>query len=82
MIYGYEERSKSFLVKKTAKNATIKLRFDIVIDVSTTKVDQRDAQAAMGEKKTHNQKIDALIAEKEDEALKGKSVAALKKMRM
>lgn len=72
---------KSFLVAKTSKNKTIKLRFDIVLDILNTKVEQRDALVQARDIKEHNAKIDTLIAEKEDDELKGKSINALKKLR-
>jgi len=72
--------TKSFLAKKTAKNKLTKLKFDIVIDILNTKVEAAEALSSAHENKAHNEKIERLIADKEDESLKGKSVAELKKM--
>lgn len=71
---------KSFVVKSSAKDKIAKLKFDVVLDVLTTKVEEADALREAKEVKEHNEKILNLIAEKQDESLKNKSVAELKKM--
>jgi hypothetical protein len=71
---------KSFLVKKSEKDKLAKLRFDIVLDILTTKADEARALAEAREIKEHNQKILSLIAEKTDESLKGKSIKQLEAM--
>jgi len=73
-------KSKSFLDKKTDKDKIIKLRFDIVLDILNTKVEEKDAAKKEAEDKEHNQKILSIIKEKQDEALKGKSIKELEKM--
>lgn len=73
-------KSKSFLDKKTEKDKIIKLRFDIALDVLNTKVDEKEAAKKEAEDKEHNQKILSIIKEKQDEALKGKSIKELEKM--
>ncbi len=75
-----ESGKKSFLVAKSVKDKTAKLRFDIVLDVLTTKVEDAQVLTDALEIKEHNKKIIALIAEKQDESLKGKSIAQLEKM--
>lgn len=75
-----ESGKKSFLVKSSAKDKTAKLKFDIVLDVLSTKVDEKNAASEAAEVKEHNKKILTLIAEKQDESLKGKSIAQLEKM--
>lgn len=70
---------KSFLVKTTTKNKTAKLKFDIVLDVLNTKKDEAEAAQTAREDKAHNDKIYGLIAEKQDETLKSKSVKELEK---
>lgn len=72
-----ESGKKSFLVTKSVKDKTAKLRFDVVLDVLTTKVEEAQAVAEAKEIKTHNEKIITLIAEKQDESLKGKSIKQL-----
>lgn len=71
---------KSFVRKTSPKDKTAKLRFDVVLDVLTTKVDEQEAAKAKAEAKAHNNKILTLIAEKQDESLKGKSIKALEAM--
>jgi hypothetical protein len=73
-------KGKSFLDKKTEKDKTIKLKFDIALDILNTKVEEREAERKEAENKEHNQKILALIKEKQDDELKGKSVKELEKM--
>lgn len=75
-----ESGKKSFLVAKSVKDKTAKLRFDIVIDVLTTKVEEADAARIKAEDKEHNEKIIGLIQDKKDESLKGKSIKELEKM--
>lgn len=75
-----ESGKKSFLIKKSSKDKTIKLRFDIVLDVLTTKLEEAEAAKEVKETKEHNQKILGLIAEKKDGELKGKSVKQLEAM--
>jgi hypothetical protein len=71
---------KSFLVKTSVKDKTAKLRFDVVLDILNTKVDEAQALSDAKEIKEHNNKILNLIADKKDESLKGKSIKELEKM--
>lgn len=71
---------KSFLTKISIKDKTAKLRFDIVLDVLNTRVEEEQAAAEALEVKEHNKKIIGLIAEKQDESLKGKSIKQLEAM--
>jgi len=75
-----ESGKKSFLTKSSAKDKTTKLKFDIVLEVLNSKFEESEAIKEAKEIKEHNQKILELIAEKQDEALKGKSVKELEKM--
>lgn len=78
---SYEEsKGKSFLTKRTVKDAAIKLQFDVVLDVLQTKVVEQEAETERRETKEHNQKILALMVEKKDEELKGKSFKQLEAM--
>jgi len=72
---------KSFLIKKTVKNKTFKLKFDIVLDVLNTKIEERDNLLSARANKEHNAKIDELIAEKQDANLKGKTIKQLENMK-
>lgn len=71
---------KSFLVKRSVKDKTIKLKFDIVLDILNTLVAEKEAAAEALEVKEHNKKIIQLISEKKDESLKGKSIKQLEAM--
>lgn len=72
-----ESGKKSFLVKTSVKDKTAKLRFDVVLDVLNTKVEEAQIAAEAAEIKEHNKKIIGLIAEKQDESLKGLSIKQL-----
>ena len=78
---AYENsKGKSFLTKRTTKDATIKLQFDVVLDILQTKVEESELLREAKENKEHNEKILNLISEKKDEELKGKSLKELQKM--
>ncbi len=71
---------KSFLTKVSVKDKTAKLRFDVVLDILNTKVEEMNAATEAAEIKEHNKKIIQLISEKQDESLKGKSIKQLEAM--
>jgi len=71
---------KSYLAVKSRKDKEMKLRFDIVLDILNTKVEENSAARSASEVKEHNQKIMAKIAEAQDKALDGKSVEELQEM--
>jgi hypothetical protein len=75
-----ESGKKSFLTKTSVKDKTAKLRFDVALDVLHTKVDEAQAALEAREIKEHNKKIIALIADKQDESMKGKSIKQLEAM--
>lgn len=75
-----ESAKKSFVVKKTSKDKIVKLKFDIVLEILNTKVAEQEAATEAVEKKQRNAKILQLIAEKQDESLKGKSIKQLEEM--
>lgn len=75
-----ESGKKSFLVKTSAKDKTAKLRFDVVLDVLNTKVEAEQAALAERERKANNEKIIGIIADKQDESLKGKTIKQLEAM--
>lgn len=71
---------KSFVVERSEKDQTAKLKFDIVLDVLTTKVKEaKDAKDAR-ETKAQKDKILNLIAEKKDQSLAGKTIEELEAM--
>ena len=73
-------KGKSFLEKKTKKDKTLKLTFDVVLDILETKVKNEDRARKAAETREQNQKIMSLISEKEEEELKGKSKEELLEM--
>lgn len=75
-----QSAKKSFIVKSSPKDKTAKLRFDIVLDILNTKADEAAAAAEAVEIKAHNNRILELIANKQDDTLKGKSVKQLEAM--
>lgn len=77
----YEKSSgKSFLQKRSLKDKTVKLKFDVVLDILETKVKNAETASKAQETKEHNQKILGLIAEKQDGELQGKSIEELEAM--
>lgn len=73
-------KGKSFLEKRTTTDKGLKLQFDVVLDVLQSKVEDAEIATLERENKEHNQKILALIAEKKDGQLAGKSIKELEKM--
>jgi len=72
-----ESGRKSFLTKTSSKNKLAKLRFDLALDVLTSKQEELQAANEKAETKEHNKKIISLIAEKQDESLRNKSIPEL-----
>jgi hypothetical protein len=75
-----ESGKKSFLTTRSVKDKTAKLRFDVVLEVLSTKVEDTEAAREALENKEHNKKIIALIQDKKDESLKNKSIKQLEDM--
>ena len=73
-------KGKSFLATKSKEDKTIKLKFDIVLDVLTTKLEEAAAQRERASVKEHNEKIYDLIAKKKDEKLMSASLEELEAM--
>ncbi len=73
---------KSFLRKTKAseKDKTAKLKFDVVLDILTTKAEEAQAATEAAERKEKNRKLLTLIAEKNDDSLKKKTVRQLEAM--
>jgi hypothetical protein len=70
----------SFLVKRTSKDKALKLQFDIVLSILTTKAEEAEAATKAIENKAHNDKIFALIEKKREGALAEKDEKELLKM--
>lgn len=75
-----ESKGKSFLIKKSTQDKDIKLSFDIVLEILNTKVAEKEEKEARKADKEHNQKILAIIEEKEEQNLKSYSVEQLRNM--
>lgn len=73
---------KSFLSEKTSEDKLLKLKFDLVLDILNTKIEnQKAAREALANKK-HNQEIDTIIAEKiKDDMVNKKTIKQLEAMK-
>lgn len=72
--------TKSFVTKKSNANKVLTLQFEIikrVIDVKLAEVDKKEKAAI---RKSEKQKLLAILEEKKDDALKGKSVEEIQEM--
>ena len=67
----------SLLQKRTKETDLAELRLEIVKHVFMTKQAEAAARADVAEKRAKKQKLMELVAEKQDEVLKGKSVEEL-----
>jgi len=72
-------KGKSFITKKSSKDKTVKLQFDVVFEILTTKMEEAEIATTERENNEFNQTILNLIAEKQTEELKGLSIDQLKK---
>lgn len=70
-------KGKSFLDKKTTKDKTLKLQFDVVLDILNTKVEEQETLKDAKQVKEHNEKIYSLIKQKEDGKLAEMSIEEL-----
>lgn len=68
---------QSFVKPAAATTNETKAKFDLVLAVIKTKMEERDAAKALADKQANKQKIMALIDRKKDEALAGKTEAEL-----
>lgn len=75
-----ESGKKSFVNKTSPKDKTTKEKFEIVLDILNTKVEEQEMLTQAAEDKKYNEKILAAIEGAEDEELKGKSKGQLMKM--
>lgn len=71
---------KSFVKKRSAKDATSKLRFDIVLAILEVKVEEDEIAKQKAEDKKHNEKIFAALEQAEGNELASKTPAQLRKM--
>ena len=74
-----EAGRKTFLRKRTSENRTAKLKFDIVIDVLNTRVEENEQARMMAEKRAKKQDILRILADKKNKELSEKSIEELEK---
>lgn len=72
-----ETVTESFVKKSTKSNEAVKLKFDIVLKVIEVKQIEADAASLKRTNAEKKQKLLELVAQKQDESLKGKSVEEL-----
>lgn len=75
-----DEEEVSFVQTATEKNTSAKLGFEVVKHVISVKLAEREANRLAADKAAQKQKIMAIIAQKQDEALTGKSLEELTAM--
>jgi len=69
---------ESYVTKASKPDAQLQLRVDILRHVIDVTVAERDAARAAEDKRAQKKRVMELIAEKQDETLKGKSLEELK----
>ena len=74
-----ESKGKSFLVKKTSKDARIKLRFNIVLEVLEAKVEENEAAQLSLDNKAKKERLLSVLAKRQDESLENMSEEQIKK---
>lgn len=75
-----ESAEEDFLEDKSAEDTYMKLQFDIVLHVLTTKKEENEARKNAVAKKAQREKILEAIARKQDESLENMSEDELKKL--
>lgn len=68
---------KSFIKKRTVEDKVVKTKFDIVVDIINTKLEEQQAESDAAENKAHNETILEVIKRKQQEELEGLSVQEL-----
>ena len=71
---------ESFVVKKSKTDSVLELKFEIVKHVIEVKLEELEAADKAAVNKARKQQIMEIISGKEDDHLKGKSLASLRKM--
>ena len=75
-----DNEEESFVVKKSATNTILDLKFSIVKHVIEERLAEIERKADEAATKARKDKILGIIADKEDDELKGESIAKLKAM--
>lgn len=73
-------KEESLLSKKTKQDEELALKIEIVKNVVTTKLAEKEERAKLKEKKENKQKIMEIMSRKQDAELEGKSLEELSKM--
>lgn len=73
-----EGDEESFVVKKSSKDTALHLSFDIVKHIIEARLLEAEKNEKRAENSAKKEKILSIIADKEDDALKGKSAEELK----
>lgn len=71
---------QSFVKPSAPATSEIQAKFDLVLYIIKTKIEERDAAQARADKEANKQKIMALIDRKKDEALASKSAEELQEL--
>ena len=72
--------TESFVKKSAPKNDELQLKFDIVRHVITVRLAENEAESLKKTNAERKQKLLAILAEKQDADLKGKSAEELQKL--
>lgn len=72
--------TESFVKKSAPKNDELQLKFDIVRHVITVRLAENEAESLKKSNAERKQKLLAILAEKQDADLKGKSTEELQKL--
>ena len=75
-----KSKTKSFLECRSNEDKIISLKFDIVFDILTTKLEEQESNKKELETKEHNEKIMRLISKKQEDELQNKSIDDLVKL--
>lgn len=75
-----ESEEESFVVKKSTKNETLELKFEIIKYIIKKRLEEREAANNELAKATQKEKLLQLLNEKKDENLKNKSVEEIEQM--
>ena len=75
-----QSEEESLLITKTSVDTELEVQIAIIKHIVSVKLDEQDAREKAAAKKAQKQKIMAIIATKEDEALQNSSVDDLRKM--
>jgi len=71
---------ESFITTRTNESTELNLKFDIVLYIIKAKSEEKDNRKIAIENKAKANRIKSLIAEKEDEEIKGKTKEELQKL--